>query len=142
MYPDNDQTKIHNLPTTPITDAEIAARYAAEALHSGRYELGVELAKLAQRAAAHEGTPAAARGARAAAEMLANPNAAQRVLDDQGGSHAPQLCGYLLEWNGQQRPCHQPIQWHSTPTLADHNAGTWLHGDQTITDHTATPAGY
>lgn len=54
--------KINPVPTPPPTDAELAARWAAEALAEGRYELGAALANIARNAARAE--YAAAHGAR------------------------------------------------------------------------------
>lgn len=147
----NDDTQITPAPAPSmpaVTDAELAARYAGEALAMGRYRLGIELARLAQRAADFEGTPAAARGAQAAAELFGAPAGSDRPAVAPAAPQGPppvktadghHLCGFLLERNGSQRPCYQPIAYLNIGTLEDPSAGAWAHVDLSITDHPAMP---
>lgn len=143
----DDATQI-NITNPTLTDAELLARYAGEALQMGRYRLGSALARLATQAAEFEATPAAARGAQAAAELFGAPQGSDRPAVAQEPRQAPprtttadghHLCGFMLERNGSQRPCYQPIAWLTMGTLEDPNAGGWAHVDLSITDHPAMP---
>lgn len=140
------------------SDAELCATYASEALEAGRYTLAVELSRLAVRAQQHEraqqptpitiNPPAGATAARIemfgpGADRVRNVPLIGRTreefprLDDQI-SHAPSVCTYREEINGQGVLCHQPIAWSNA---GESHPGGWYHLDPEITDHQPVVAG-
>jgi hypothetical protein len=140
----NTHTKIMRIaPETDrstLTDAQLIAGLAGEALELGRYALAVELTRLADRAARVGVRPA---GHDAAQREMFGPGA-DRVRDvpligqtrdeapQRDMSRAPQVCAHRSEVNGSGVICHQPIAWaEGTGGLP----GQWYHLDATITDH-------
>lgn len=128
----NDGTKI--IPITqydapPLTDAQLVATWAAQALSEGRYALGEALAQLARRAD-RKSTELNARAAQR--DMFGTPN---RGPAPDLPSDAPQLnahCAFVLEEHGSRRMCSLPLFWHDGG--GDVLPG-WYHRDAEITDH-------
>jgi hypothetical protein len=148
--------KINAAVRSELTDAQLVASWAAEALELGRYPLGAELARLAERAerigaqrpAGHDATHDAARRdlfGPATVRDVPLIGATREEWPRDGISHAPRNCTYRTEINGSARLCHQPLAWHagsigdeSTPP----SSSGWYHLDPEITDHIAEVAGY
>jgi hypothetical protein len=134
------QTKIMRIaPETDrstLTDAQLVAGLAGEALELGRYALAVELTRLADRAArvgvrpaGHDAAQASLFGHRVADVPLIGQTREEQPRDL---SRAPQVCAHRSEVNGSGVICHQPIAWaEGTGGLP----GQWYHLDATITDH-------
>lgn len=155
-----EDTKIVRLNNWPnreeLSDAELAARWAVEALEGGRLALGAALVDLARRAAHAEASPRRApvqvAYAQQAAASMFGPGAERArdvpvvrpaTLQEAQRSHAPQVCTYVQEIPVptsadpdavMTSPCHQPIGWSDGGTSA---RSGWYHLDGTITDHTA-----
>jgi len=150
-----DQTRILHITPEPenraeLTDAELVASYAREALQLGRYPLGAELARLADRAARVGARPA---GHDAAALAMFGPAMANVPMVGQTRteaprdaiSHAPQVCTFRSEVNGSGQLCHQPVAWHPGSVgdaIALATTAGWYHLDPAITDHEPVVAGY
>jgi hypothetical protein len=144
----HDQTKIMRIaPETDrstLSDAELVASYAREALELGRYPLGAELARLADRAARVGARPAGHDAAQAAlfGHRVADVPLIGQTREEHPRSHAPSTCAQVLELNGSRSLCNQPIGWTEIPSNAPGHTGEWYHLDPEITDHAAVPAGY
>lgn len=131
-----------------LTDAQLVASYAREALELGRYPLGAELAKLADRAARVGARPAghdAAQSALFGHRVADVPLIGSTREEQPRGSRAPAICQEVVEENGSRRICGQPVGWAAGSVGDEHNppvqAG-WYHLDPEITDHVVVVAGY
>jgi hypothetical protein len=129
----------HTLETPDeVTDAQLCARYAAEAMLMGRFDLGNELAQLAQRAQRAElGRPSGTAVFRTefAAGTVAVPLVGS-TRDEQPARPTPRgsYCTHIApNDDGSQRPCFKPIEWNG-----EH--GAYVHADSAADeDHTALP---
>jgi len=127
----------------PATDAQRCAEWAQQALAEGRYQLGAEMARLADRAnrvgarpAGHEAAQRDLFGQTRAVPLIG------RTRDEQprDASHAPQVCAMpvLGREGGLDQPCAMPIRY------SDGSNGStvgWYHLTPGITDHEALPEG-
>lgn len=144
MQDQTGQTKIMRIhPETDrstLTDAQLVASYAREALELGRYPLGAELAKLADRAARVGARPAGHDAAQASlfGQRVTDVPLIGQTREEQPRSHAGTTCAAVIEVNGSRLLCSQPIAWANGAG----NGAEWYHLDAEITDHAAAPAGY
>jgi hypothetical protein len=112
-----------------LTDAELAARYAAEALQLGRYELGSALAHLAKQAARAAGQPRPTDLATAAAAQRDLFGAAPAATEDTAITPSAR-CAFTVGTD----TCHQVIWWEETPGAVGHT-GAWHHMDPSLDAH-------
>ncbi len=148
---ESSSTRQQNLEVSrPTTDVDLLGKYLTHAAGHQRWELVTELAALARRAAAAgrgeiaSALPTPDDAARAAAAigriaptvnvpMVDMPmRADQPRQHDDDGSHAPSTYGYLVEQDGSQRLCNEPIQH-------DDRNGGWYHTNPDVLDHAARP---
>lgn len=134
-----------------LTDAQWLGQLAAAALKNGRYALGVELGRLAQRAAHHERTahPSPLHiAAAAAADLFGNGTREVPLIGStrvehparRDGSHAPSQCvATVIRDNLFETECGEPIQWVTVGP--DHSTGTWHHTEPATDDQHAPMPG-
>lgn len=139
--------KINMDTPKPLTDAEMAAKWAIEALEAGRYELGRALVNLAANAARMESTPApivAAATVPTVPEALEQvAQAAQAELFGDGDRTQAVAQSARCAFTQGAETCRNVIVWHhGNIGDAEHPAivAGWYHLDSQLdTYHQAIP---
>jgi len=144
--------KVRPLPGPETTDAQWAARLASDALAAGRYDLSIELTRVARRA--QYAQDARAQHSTELANLPGYDDLDGRLRDRFRVAVAPLIgatrdeqparpgpasdtCAQLVETNGSRRFCGAQIIMLTGPSWL--GAG-WTHADPEITDHQAEPA--